>query len=101
MLPGSSSQIIKKHWIIITFSSAIRSALGARLYIELKTGDDIPDTVEKQAQWWSDYYHDGGEKDTFVTKVNEYENGKLTMLMNSAISTSFCFLFTCRYIITQ
>jgi len=58
------------------FSTPLQSALAARLFIELKLGNSIPEMLQDQAQWWATTYHTGGDPATFETTVTDFESGK-------------------------
>ena len=57
-------------------STPLRSGLAARLYIDLKFGSSISETLEEQASWWASNYHVGGDEASFKQKVTDYESGK-------------------------
>ena len=54
------------------------SGIAARLYLQLKAGSVVIErSIEKQAEFWVDYYRPGEDKQTFIDLANRLEDGKL------------------------
>ncbi|XP_076802484.1 uncharacterized protein LOC143446634 [Clavelina lepadiformis] len=57
------------------FSIPLKSALAAKLYIELiSVNGEVPGTVTEQATWWTRYYNENGQISVFETTVTNYES---------------------------
>lgn len=53
----------------------LKSAIGARLFIELEllSEETIPVTIEEQAVWWAERYNPGSDNGVFISIVTEFE----------------------------
>ena len=71
---------------MLFFSLPIRSALAARVFINYKLGDEIPSTLDEQANWWASSYHNSEKSaDTYKEIVNNYEGGGYITISSNII----------------
>ncbi len=55
------------------------SGLAARMYIQWsgrRENNDLPRSIEKQAEFWEQHYRPGGDVDNFITESNRLEQGR-------------------------
>ena len=76
---------------IFYVSVPLRSALAARLFIEIHGSPNIPATVPDQAAWWATYYNPSQQASVFETFVRTYETsiGKTSRMMFSMTCASY------------
>ena len=55
-------------------SIPLRSALAARLFIEIRSSSNLPATLPDQAAWWAENYNPSQSAQQFEALVSTYEN---------------------------
>jgi len=58
---------------MLIFSSPLRSALAALLFIESNNGPSSESDVKEQAAWWSGHYSENGNASKFIEKSLKFD----------------------------